>query len=753
MEERVEKLEKIVSRLQNRVAALEGNGDGGKAPKSSQKKKSKGKDKGKDKASQKKGGSKKKKKKDDVKKAISNEGEKFRSSVRDHTKTDYYHVISKKMYVEVPEPFEFGTEHKVGPAKKLELEYAYGYNGSIRDNLVQLNENEIAYCLAGVAVVTNINDTTQQRFFRGHNEDVTCIARCPDSNLVATGQRDPKDALSENDKTPYVCIWDSTNMNELGRLCEVFLRSVCSVGFTCDGQYIVAIGDDDNHTASVFKMEKIANNSGEYIRCKKPIIGMSTSKEPVFGHSHCPEMIDGKYVYVSYGNQLKWWEFDPNTDNKPEILTEHALNSYSKTKVVQKKFLCVEWTHENDLLVGLPDGHIYMFNKHNKEIRNWWDTGSKAIVGLKHTGEGQYRALTSAGGAFWYDSTQTDDKNKKAHALVNKVKSLVPKSLGKITVAVDIGETTYCGTSNSHLLAVSVNGEDSEYKSFVAGHTKEIWGLAAHPSKPWVCCAGDDKRFRVWDYETKSVVFEHKGGSGFRTADFSRDGNILALGCINGSIATVDLTDEEYPLVDHGKFAKEEISAVSFARNGNMMLAGSWDQMIHVLKKSDGKWKKAGKPLRGHTSSITHLTISEDGKHAQSCSKDIEMLYWDLSTRKRIDYLPPTIIWDRWNAIFGWCVQGLFFQANDVTDVNACEVSGGNEIDDEGGNKMVVSGDDTGHVTVFKYPILEHKPKKYDQYLAHSAHVTNVRWAEDDSKLFSVGGGDLAMFQWSVQDK
>lgn len=337
--------------------------------------------------------------------------------------------------------------------------------------------------------------------------------------------------------------------------------------------------------------------------------------------------------------------------------------------------------------------------------------------------------------------------------MIKKVKSLVPGSMGKITCAVDVGDTTYCGTNKSHLLAVSVNGEDSECKSFIAGHTKEIWGLATHPSKPWVCCASDDKRVRVWDYETKTVVFEHKGAGGFRTADFSRDGNVLALGGTNGHVCTVDLNADEYPLADHGQFAKEEISAVCFAKSGKQLLAGSWDQLIHVLKRKEDKWVKAGKALKGHTSSITHLTISEDGKHAQSCSKDIEMLYWDLSSRKRLDYLPPNIIWDRWNAIFGWCVQGLFFQAGDVTDVNACEVSGGNEIDDEGGNKMVVSGDDTGHVTVFKYPVLEQKPKNYDQYLAHSAHVTNVRWTEDDSKLFSVGGGDLAMFQWAVVDK
>jgi len=199
--------------------------------------------------------------------------------------------------------------------------------------------------------------------------------------------------------------------------------------------------------------------------------------------------------------------------------------------------------------------------------------------------------------------------------------------------------------------------------------------------------------------------------------------------------------------------SKEQISAVAFSGDGSKIIVGGWDQYIHIFLKKGDTFKQKKKKLTGHTSSITHLCLSVDGKFAQSNSKDCEILYWDLAAMEQIYTIENDIIWDRWNCILGWPVQGLFYTAGDPTDVNACEISGGNELDDDGGRKMIASGDDSGMVSVFKYPILVAKPENVDTYYGHSAHVTNVRWAEDDSYLFTTGGGDLSVFQWKVSPK
>ena len=40
------------------------------------------------------------------------------------------------------------------------------------------------------------------------------------------------------------------------------------------------------------------------------------------------------------------------------------------------------------------------------------------------------------------------------------------------------------------------------------------------------------------------------------------------------------------------------------------------------------------------------------------------------------------------------------------------------------------------------------KHAKFKEYVGHSAHVTNVRWTHDLSRLVSIGGADMSMIVW-----
>lgn len=746
LETEVTKLKDVIESLTARIETLEGaHHDEPEPEKKSKgsKSKSKGKEKKKNNAS-----SKKKKHEKSAKKNAKKAADDKKTRVK-HQKSDFYHVLGKKIYVDVPEPFKFGTKHKEPPAVKLNLDYAYGYNGNIRRNLVEGADGEVCYVLAGAAVSVNPSDFSQQRFFTGHNEDVTCIAKNPVHNIIATGQRDPK-----GEGTPFVCIWDCSpgekSMPERGRLVDFFYRSVTTVGFTHDGKYCFAVGLDDSQTGGLFNVEKILSNTGKVIEMKKPVVSKGVSKDEVFGQSHAAELIDDKYNWVTFGAKIvKWWTWGPGDD----AMTGKVLGSLNETKITQKSYNCATFTPEGDVLVGCPTGHVYHFNRHSKALSHFFDTGKAAINSIIPLAEeGLYHAIDSKGTCYTYNYNETGAK-KTEHKLEKTVKVKVS---GKVLTASQVGDSTYIGTTNGSLSVSCLTEDEPEAKELMSGWTKEIWGLAAHPTKKWIAVGADDKILRIWDYEAKTCILKHKAKSGIRTADFSRDGKLLILGAINGSVIIMDVeedSDDFGSSIYDKKICDEEVSAVTFAKDGEHAIIGSWDQTLRIIEKKKDTWKLNKKKLKGHTSSITHVCLSEDGKFARSCSKDVETLFWDVDSGKRLDYIENNIVWDRWNCVLGWPVQGLYYDAEDATDVNCCEISGGNEIDDEKGMKVVASGDDTGHVTIFKYPILEQKPKYVDQYLVHSAHVTNVRFSEDDAYLFSIGGGDLACFQWGVSPK
>eukprot|EP00463_Aulacantha_scolymantha_P000098 TRINITY_DN1058_c0_g1_i2.p1 TRINITY_DN1058_c0_g1~~TRINITY_DN1058_c0_g1_i2.p1 ORF type:complete len:467 (+),score=115.77 TRINITY_DN1058_c0_g1_i2:132-1532(+) len=344
---------------------------------------------------------------------------KFRDSIRDRAKTDFYHFCGNKMFISVPEPFKSGSKKQGPPQRDLLLNYAYGYNGSINHNLLSLDD-EIVYGLAGVVVVYKPAENTQ-KFFTGHSEDVSCISKHPEKKLIASGQRDPKDGLGEEDR-PYVCIWDAATMEEAYRISNYCERFVSSVGFTFDGKYIYVISGDDNHTGGLFDFEN---------DCKKPVIESMTSKDKVFGQAHALGKLSGRYNWVTFGLKvLKWFSFDPDEEDVDNKLKSIVPSVYQETKISQKSYYCATFTSDGDLLVGCHSGHIYVFASGSKKLIKFWDTGKSPIKHitindeLSNTPDGTaYRALTSNGVGYYYSKDHAEIqkisfKEKKSQLLV-----------------------------------------------------------------------------------------------------------------------------------------------------------------------------------------------------------------------------------------------------------------------------------------------------------------------------------------------
>lgn len=84
----------------------------------------------------------------------------------------------------------------------------------------------------------------RQRFFLGHDDDVTSLAIHPDRTLVATGQ------LGAN---PYVCIWNTATMEQVVRLSlGEGARSITALAFSPDGGTLATVTTDNAHTITLW---------------------------------------------------------------------------------------------------------------------------------------------------------------------------------------------------------------------------------------------------------------------------------------------------------------------------------------------------------------------------------------------------------------------------------------------------------------------------------------------------------------------
>lgn len=88
-----------------------------------------------------------------------------------------------------------------------------------------------------------------------------------------------------------------------------------------------------------------------------------------------------------------------------------------------------------------------------------------------------------------------------------------------------------------------------------------------------------------------------------------------------------------------------------------------------------------------------------------------------------------SIKWHTRTCVLGKDALGIFPPHSDVTDINAAHVS------DDG--RIMATADDFGFLKLYTFPCPGKSPK-FKSYMGHSAHVTNVRWLKDNTKLVTV---------------
>ncbi|NXA46222.1 EMAL1 protein, partial [Nothocercus julius] len=617
------------------------------------------------------------------------------------------------MYMPKEQVESYNLEAKVElPAKRLKLEWVYGYRGrDCRSNLYLLPTGETVYFIASVVVLFNVEEQLQ-RHYTGHNDDVKCLAVHPDRITIATGQ---VAGTSKDGKQlpPHVRVWDSVTLNTLHVIGMGFFdRAVTCIAFSKSngGSSLCSVDDSNDHVLSVWdwqKEEKLAD-----VKC---------SNEAVFAADFHPT--DTNIIVTCGKSHLYFWTLEGNSLIKKQGLFEKQ----EKPKFV----LCVTFSENGDTITGDSSGNILVWGKGTNRIshavQGAHEGGIFALCMLRDgtlvSGGGKDRKLISWNGNF-----------QKLH------KTEISEKFGPIrTVAEGKGDVVLIGTTRNFVLQGTLSGD---FFPITQGHTDELWGLAVHSSKPQFFTCGHDKHITLWDATSHRPIWNKIIDDPAQSSGFHPSAAVVAVGTLTGRWFVFDTETKD--LVTVHTDGNEQLSVMRYSPDGNFLAIGSHDNCIYIYGVSENgrKYTRIGK-CSGHSSFITHLDWSVNSQYLVSNSGDYEILYWIPSACKQVVSVETTrdIEWATYTCTLGFHVFGVWPEGSDGTDINAVCRSRG--------RKLLSTGDDFGKVHLFSYPCSQFRAPSH-VYGGHSSHVTNVDFLCEDTHLISTGGKDTSIMQWRV---
>uniref|UniRef100_A0A8C3NA96 EMAP like 3 n=1 Tax=Geospiza parvula TaxID=87175 RepID=A0A8C3NA96_GEOPR len=603
------------------------------------------------------------------------------------------------------------------PPERLQLDWVYGYRGrDSRSNLHVLGSGELVYFIACVVVLLQLPARRQRHYLR-HSDCVRCLAVHPDRLRVATGQAAGVDKDGKP-LQPIVHIWDSATLQTLQQIgLGSFERGVGSLAFsTADqGAFLCVVDDSNEHMMSVWDCARGTKQAE-----------VKSTNESVLTVEFNPR--DSSSIVSSGKSHVFFWTWSGGALTK-----KHGIfGKYKKPKFIQ----CFIFDAAGALLTGDSEGNILTWTRTpGKGGKEMYQIGQQTRAhegsvfalcrrrdGTVLSGGGKDRRVLS-----WSPSLE----------LLHEVE--LPESFGAVrTIAEGPGEELLVGTTRNALLRGTLGSGFTPI-----GHTDEVWGLATHPN----CCrfltCGHDRQLCLWDGREHALAWSLALEDTGLCADFHPGGHVVAVGLLTGRWLVLDTGTRQ--LLAGGSDGNEQLSVVRFSPDGTFLAIGSHDNFIYIYSVAEGgrKFSRFGR-CTGHSSFITHLDWSKDGRFIMSNSGDYEILYWDVAggcklLRNRLESRDRE--WASYTCVLGFHVFGVWPDGSDGTDINSLCRSHH--------ERVVAVADDFCKVHLFQYPCARPKAPSH-VYGGHGSHVTNVRFTHDDGHLVSLGGKDTSVFQWRV---
>lgn len=537
-----------------------------------------------------------------------------------------------------------GAVHDTGPMTNMELEWAYGvatskYGGNVRYVVNESRPNDrncIVYHTGNIGIVFDKSSKTQ-RFYEGHNAEITSFSVHPSGRIIATA-----------DKTSCIHLWDalSPTLQCVATLTGMVKKGIQCITFCPSGERLATVSSDSDRTIAILNC-----SDGEVLSSSKGLAYPNDVLDIAYSAS-------GKEMCIVGKKRVK---FFANMNSNRRALSGYFGHIGHLGK--KQLFLCVRYIMES-AIVGCASGELYRFVG-GACVQVVAAFGAKdPVLSMNYSAQDGVLVTGSKGGyviTFGNDLKEvgksidlSEDHDGDGRAdnggLNNAVTSLqiIDKNILIGTKGSDVFEASMPADSNDSV----------EIDRLVWGHSKgELWGLACHPTRNEFTTTGDDKTLRVWSIRSHEQLNLRILPCESRAVTYNVGGNLLCVGMTNGAMAV--LNSVTLKVISTWTHCSSAITDVKFSPNSTFLIGSCDDMNIYIYRVSHeqvGVYSRYA-VARGHKLPVLHIDISANNKYIQS--NDYKSLhFWDMSGNEIIN--PSSLRnekWFTWTCPLGWPVQ------------------------------------------------------------------------------------------------
>ena len=463
------------------------------------------------------------------------------------------------------------------------------------------------------------------RTFTGHSKGVTSVAFSPHGHYALSGSYDMT-----------LKLWEVATGREV-RTFTGHSQYVTSVAFSPDGQYALS-GSKDN-TLKLWEVatgREVRTFTGHSVRVDQGSFyewrqgkGVMTRTRHSAGVNSVALSPNGHYA-LSGGEDktLKLW--DVNTGREVRTFTGHSMGVESVAFSPDGQYA----------LSGGYDKTLKLWDVNTGWLVRTFTGHSDGVLSVAFSPDGRY-ALSGSGNQtrLWEAATGREVNTFTGHP---KPGYRAEFSITSVAFSPD-GRYALSGwgsiIDDGTLMLWDV--ATGEVRIFT-GRSSSVRTVAFSPDGRHALFGGLMGPLKLWDVGTGREVRRLSHGRDLGSANsvaFSPDGR-YALVNISGSpltlweVATGREVWEVRKLMGHFQLTGDaSVRSVAFSPDGQYALSGSEDNTMKLWDVATGKEVRT---FRGHSGEVTSVAFSPDGRHALSGAYDFDLKLWEVATGREV---------------------------------------------------------------------------------------------------------------------